>query len=132
MQNIDYSLSLEILESDIWSEPNYNSHLFTRCHELRKIPLNQFTVEDLRILIGQNLSLDYLIPIAIERLENDPWCRGDFYDGDLLKNVLKINSEYWKHHPDLFYRLSEIMDRVFFQIETFEKILLPAWKNMNK
>ncbi|MCL2321659.1 MAG: contact-dependent growth inhibition system immunity protein [Oscillospiraceae bacterium] len=132
MEDIDYNLSLEILEKDIWSEPNYDSYLVTRCHALRKIPLNQFTVEDLRILIGQNFSINYLIPIAIEHLEDNPWCRGDFYDGDLLQNVLRINSEYWKHHEDLFYRLSEIMVRVFSQIETFEKGLLPAWKNLNK
>ena len=31
--------TLENLENDYWSKPDYDSHLVQRCHELRKIPL---------------------------------------------------------------------------------------------
>jgi hypothetical protein len=60
--------TLENLENDYWGNPNYDSYLVRRCHELRKIPLENFSVEDLRIMIGQQISLDYLIPLALEVL----------------------------------------------------------------
>ena len=56
--------TLENLEKDFWGKPDYDSHLVTRCHELTKLPLDNFTTEDLRIMIGQQISLDYLIPLA--------------------------------------------------------------------
>ena len=63
--------TLENLEKDYWDNPSYDSHLVKRCHELRKIPLDSFTTEDLRIMIGQQIGLDYLIPLALETLTID-------------------------------------------------------------
>jgi hypothetical protein len=49
--------TLEQLEGDGWGEPSYPSHLVTECHRLRRIQLREFTVENLRIMIGQNIGL---------------------------------------------------------------------------
>ena len=65
--------TLQALENDDWGEPTYPSHLVTTCHALRRKPLKDFTVEDLRIMIGENLSLEYLLPLAIEVLRENPW-----------------------------------------------------------
>jgi len=92
--------SLEQLENDVWGDPTHGSHLVTRCHELRKVPIGRLNVEDLRILIGQQIGLDHLIPLALEVLRNDPLAEGDFYPGDLLKNVLGASEEYWRQHPE--------------------------------
>ncbi len=54
--------SLQELEHSDWGEPTYDSHLVTTIHRLRRVPLRQYTVEDLRIMIGQNIGLQYLIP----------------------------------------------------------------------
>ena len=81
--------TLENLEKDFWGKPDFDSHLVTRCYELRKLPLDNFTTEDLRIMIGQEIGLDYLIPLAIEVLTIDLFAEGDFFEGDLLKNVLE-------------------------------------------
>jgi len=37
----------------------------------RKKVLNDFTVEDLGIMTGQNIGLDYLVPLAIGVLSDD-------------------------------------------------------------
>ena len=81
--------TLQELDGEDWGEPTYPSHLVNECHRLRTVPLKDFRVEDLRRLIGQKFSLEYLVPLALERLEADPWIDGD-YEGDLLNSVLSL------------------------------------------
>ena len=123
--------SLEELEGDVWSEPEWNSHLVTTCHALRKIPLCELSVENLRMLIGQKIGLEYLVPIAIGFLVENPWCSGDFYDGDLLKNVLCLDIAFWSEHMDLLYELSDVMISVQHNIELYNEILSPAWAKLS-
>ena len=52
-------------------------------------------------MIGQNIGLDYLMPIAIEQLQRNPLAAGDFYPGDLLEKVLQVQADFWLTHPDL-------------------------------
>src|SRR3954462_2045905 len=92
--------SLEELEHADWGEPKYDSYLVTTIHRLRRVPLRQFSVEDLRIMIGQNIGLQYLVPLAIEHLRRDPLAQGDFYPGDLLKMVLTADAMFWQNHPE--------------------------------
>jgi len=66
---LDRNKSLNELENLDWSEPTYHSTLVTTCHTLRRKSLNKFTVEDLRIMIGQTINLSYLVPMAVEALE---------------------------------------------------------------
>lgn len=83
--------TLEQLENDDWGEPEFSSHLVTTCHHLRRKPLDDFAAEDLRIMIGQNFSLDHLVPRAITLLRINPLASGDFYEGDLLQSVIKCD-----------------------------------------
>ena len=64
--------TLEELDGEKWKEPEYDSHLVRTIHSLRKKPLKDFTVEDLRICIGQQFFLEFLVEIAIEELEKNP------------------------------------------------------------
>jgi hypothetical protein len=107
----DRDKTLEELDGENWGEPNYNSYLVKSVHRLRCVPLKKLTVEDLRLMIGQEVNLNYLMPLAIERLEINPYAEGDFYPGDLLYNVLSINRNFWKHHPNLRRQVNLIIDR---------------------
>lgn len=98
-QAFDRNKSLQELESNDWGEPTYDSHLVTECHRLRRVPLRQFTIENLRILIGQSIGLPYLVPLALERLRQRPLAKGDCYPGDLLVSVLRADSAFWRQHP---------------------------------
>ena len=107
---IDLYKTLEELDNDIWTAPAGEfSFLVLTIHRLRKKPLKDFTIEDLRIAIGQNLNLIHLIPIAIKELRQNILAEGDFYEGDLLKSVLtsdinfwQTNKHYWNIIKDLF------------------------------
>jgi hypothetical protein len=60
-------LPLDVLDPPPWSaELEYNSFLVRRVHELRRKPVGEFTVEDLRIMIGQEIALEVLVPRALQ------------------------------------------------------------------
>lgn len=77
-----------------------NSYLIVTCNNLYKKEINLFEVEDLRIMISQNIGLQYLVPLAFEVLEQNIFAEGDFYEGDLLKSVLTSDRNYWLSETD--------------------------------
>ena len=105
------SKTLENLEKDNWGDPPPDStRLVQRIMQLRRVPLDQFTTEDLRITIGQQCSLPYVLALAHEVLSKDLFAEGDFYAGDLLNAVLQVDHTYWSEHTaswsafDLLFR----------------------------
>jgi hypothetical protein len=91
--------TLTDIEKDDWGRPHYDSHLVQTCHALRHKPVGTFAIEDLRIMIGQGISLEVLIPQALEVLKQDPFAEGDYFPGDLLNNVLQVDASSWRAHP---------------------------------
>ena len=90
---VDTKRTLQELERSDWGEPTYGSYLVRTIHHIRRVPLIDWTPEDFRIAIGQKMSLPILLPLAFNLLENEPLVSGDFYDGDLLVNVLSCRDE---------------------------------------
>jgi hypothetical protein len=115
MIEFDRTKSLQELENKDWSEPNFDSHIVTECHRLHRIPLKDFAIEDLRIMISQDSSLNYLVPLAIEKLDENPLAEGAFYPGDLLVSVLRAQSRFWLKHPDLVAQINQVAERAFAQ-----------------
>ena len=104
----DLEKSLQELESHDMGEPGYASNLVVTCHRLHATPLKDFDPGDLRIMIGQDLGLKYLIPLAMDQLEINPWIEATFYEGDLLQYVLN-RSDFWKDNPHLKTRVDQIV-----------------------
>lgn len=122
----DRARTLQDLEQSDWGEPPFPSSLVRTCHALRRKPLDQFTTEDLRIMIGQAIGLPYLVPMAIEMLGENPLVSGDFYPGDLLKNVLQVKPEFWREHKELWGKVEAIVAEVESLRNTIDRDLLPA------
>ncbi|MQS15992.1 hypothetical protein F7Q99_28010 [Streptomyces kaniharaensis] len=94
--------SLEELERDRWSaQSGGETRLMATVRELRRKPISDLTVEDMRLLIRQDVSLAYLLPLAAEVLRVDPLAEGDMYEGDLLAAVLTRSAEVWRGFPEL-------------------------------
>jgi hypothetical protein len=102
--------TLEQLEGQTWPEPDFNSQLVETCHRLRTKPLDDFTVEDLRIMIGQKIGLLHLLPLAIKILKDDPLAEGDCYPGDLLTSVIRAESSL-ASSPDLLRFVLDLADQ---------------------
>lgn len=117
---MDQNLSLEQLENDYWDQPEFDSNLVKKCHELRKKPIKNMTVEDLRILIGQNIGLEFLIPKAIGFLEHNILSEGDFYEGDLLQNVLSSAEKYWLRNQEAWSIVCQLFRENRSRLEEFE------------
>jgi hypothetical protein len=62
-------------------------------------------------MIGQKRSLEFLIPVALKRLNQDPFVEGDFFPGDLLRSVMRVKVDFWANHPELFYWTLRVVQR---------------------
>jgi hypothetical protein len=108
--------NLDELEGVVWGEPTFDSYLVTTCHRLRTKPVDDFSVEDLRIMIGQQIGLPHLIPLAVAVLERDPLAEGNYYPGDLLANV--IGAEEWlQGRPEWLGRVVRVTERATKELE---------------
>ena len=71
-------------------------------------------------MIGQQLSLEHLMPIALELLEKDPLAEGDFHPGDLLCNVVKADAGYYIANPQQRATVKSLLDRALILVEANE------------
>jgi hypothetical protein len=77
--------SIENLEKKNWGDvPQDESSIIQRLMRLRKVPLEEFTIDDIRFMIIQEVGLPYLLTLAIEFLQKDLFTEGNYYEGDLL------------------------------------------------
>lgn len=89
----------------------YSSSLAQTVAALHEKPLRLFTIEDFRVMIGQQRFLEYLVPLALNALVQNPLAEGDYHAGDLLLAVIKVK-EYWSTHQDHKKILEEIVTKL--------------------
>lgn len=106
------SKSLAQLDKDLQPsrETDFPSRLIARHNALLTKQIGEYTAEDLRLMIGQNKGLDYLIPKALEVLEKNTFAEGDFYPGDLLEKVLCADSKFWIKNPQYAQALLTLIE----------------------
>jgi hypothetical protein len=114
--------TLEQLEGETWPEPDFESHVVETCHRLRSKPLDDFTVEDLRIMIGQKIGLVHLLPLAIKNLKHDPLAEGAYYPGDLLMSVIQAES-FVASSPDLLRSVLDLADQAMARLADDDETL---------
>ena len=106
--NVARDKTLNQLDGTAQASPSFRSHVATEVHRLRDVPLSHLTTEDLRLLIGQQIGLGYVVPVAVERIEQQPLASGDFYRGDLLVALLRVPAAFWQQHRDSRCRLEQV------------------------
>lgn len=117
--------SLETLENHYWGDPaTAPTTLVKRCIQLAKVPLDKFTTGDLRVMIGQKFSLQYLIPLAIEKLQDNIFVESELYEGDLLENVLKIDTSFWDNNENYWIQLNDLIKNKRQEIKDKEIVLI--------
>ena len=105
------------------------SFLASECRRLYALPITKLTTEELRLLIGQLIGLEHLVPVALDVLEKDPLVGGKLYSGDLLQSVASAPEEFWVANPSLNNRLVEVKIEVECLAKTINEDLVPALKN---
>jgi len=107
--DLDTNKSLSQLLGALTKDTTDTSALATNCLTLYEKPLRDFTVENLRVMIGQSIGLELLIPLAVELLQENPFVQGDYYPGDLLSVVVQVEPGFWHAHQDFYRSVSEIV-----------------------
>jgi hypothetical protein len=102
--------SIENLEKSNWGEvPQDDSSIVQRLYRLRKVPLEEFSIDDLRFMIIQETGLPYLLTLAIELLKKNLYAEGNYYEGDLLGAILKIKPENWKGMKEFWSEIDSLI-----------------------
>ena len=103
--------SLETLENRSWGDASEApTNLVKRCIQLSKIPIADFSPSDLRLMIGQQFGLPYLIPLALEKLQENIFIDADFYKGDLLSNILNVDTSFWNDNENFWTQLNNLIN----------------------
>ena len=104
--------SIEQLEKDIWKNPSeFPTDLVEKCYRYRKISIAELTNEQIRLLISQQIGTEYLIGVALEKLERNILTECDFYEGDLLVAVSNLPTKFWDENQyefQIFKKLVEL------------------------
>jgi len=104
--------SIEQLEKDIWKNPSkFPTDMIEKCYRYRKISIAELTNEQIRLLISQKIGVEYLIGIALDKLERNILTECDFYEGDLLIAVSSLPTEFWNDNKTEFLTFKNIVER---------------------
>ena len=126
MHEFDTGQSLEQLENDVWPHQSYPTYVVQESQRLRKVPVGELDAEGLRLLIGQRIGLEFVAPLALEKVQANPLIEGRLYPGDLLVALLEVPVEFWQGRPEM----NEAMVDLRFQLrqihDLFEREVLPA------
>jgi len=73
--------------------------------------ISDFDIEDVCRACRQELYAEYVVPVAIERLQANPLA-GEKYDGELLVALNSIPRDFWAEHFDLARTAARIVSTV--------------------
>lgn len=108
----DSKRTLDTVNPPAWGPaPPDATSLIKRCHELRTKPLRDFTVEDLSTMLEQQVALNHLVWLALDRLRQHSMVEDDDYPADLLASVLRVDPAYWERSPDNDLELHKLAER---------------------
>lgn len=86
--------------------------MIRRCHEVMRKDVDDLTVEDLRLLIGQGIALHWLVPIAVDLVVEEPLTSGDLLAGDLFSALLGVQESYWASDPSSWLALHGVAEQI--------------------
>jgi hypothetical protein len=105
--------SLDDIEGETWGPPPEDAtSLVAAIHALRRKPVCELTAADLRLLIGQRIGLDVVLPRALVVLQQSPLIEADLYPGDLLAAALHLPESYWRDHAALLAEVRAVLASV--------------------
>lgn len=97
-----YDMTLRQINHDRPIPAKYDADMdykFVRIYN--EVRLNDFTAEQLYLMIKQGIMVDVLIPLAMEILRLTPMIRSKYHYGDLLEAIIEADKYFWVNHDAL-------------------------------
>jgi hypothetical protein len=110
--DFDRNKTLLQLTREKFKDWAWDFHPFPSGYSLRNVPLAKLAPGDMRVLIRQAIGLDYLVVLALERLEVNPLLKCRSSEGDLLSAVLCADALVWKRNPPYRERVTAVWRKV--------------------
>ena len=102
--------SIENLEKDFWGQsPKDSTPLVDKVHRLGTIQIEKLEPKDIRLLIGQKVGLKFLIPVALDILQDNIFIDTELFEGDLLKSVITVDNNFWHDNKELKDQLDGLL-----------------------
>jgi len=109
--DIDLRRSLLELAPGCFDDAETDDYVAMLAGRLGSKPLRKFNATDLYAAIRHNVCLPWLIPLAIARLEEEPFLAAGRHKGDLLTAVMESDARFWKERHDLWLAVVEVLGR---------------------
>jgi hypothetical protein len=107
--NIDPSKSLQELDGVDWGDPAVaETPMIRRVLALRRKRLADLSNSEIRLAVGQKVGFPVILELAVDRLSSDPLLEGDYYPGDVLSALVRLDEKEWSGRDDLRVRLGEL------------------------
>jgi hypothetical protein len=114
--DFDRSKTLVQLKREKFRDASWDFYPFPSGYYLRHVPLENLDESALWTLIRQAIGLDYLIVLALEKLEIDPLLKSRHSEGDLLSAVLRADALVWKRNPHYRQRVTKLWSKASVKI----------------
>lgn len=104
-----------------------------RIKDLLRVKLENFTIDDLRFMIIQEVGIQYLLDKALVILKENILAEGIYYEGDLLKSILLISKDFWINHTDKYSSVCLLLkenEEIFNQLDLSFKINCEILQNI--
>jgi hypothetical protein len=79
-------------------------------------PIADLSDRDLCRAVRQDVHLQFVVPIAIERVASNPLL-GELYDGEMLNALAGLPAEWWSHFRGKAFELRRAIDRAASELE---------------
>lgn len=119
--HVDDSRSLNELMKLEPSLPPYVTPMIERIEAACATPVRDLSVDQIRLLVGQQTGLEFIMPRALYELSKNPLVDASYYQGDLLNACLGVDSEFWMKHEGLWYDLNTIFEALRETMKDIEK-----------
>ncbi|MCC6144175.1 MAG: hypothetical protein IT368_10260 [Candidatus Hydrogenedentes bacterium] len=87
-------------------------------NKLLTTPARRLNPADLHFLLQHGVALPYTVPLAIAKLEDDPFLQAERYPGDLLILVLETDATFWQDRVDLWCAMIPVLETAVTRINT--------------
>lgn len=109
--------TLAQLDPETWeaaAEDEEHGHVLLR---MAQKPLRRLEAGELLHIIQRNLSLQHVVPRALELLQGQAFLKAATYPGDLLTALLEADEQFWRDNRPLWEEVILLLGEALQQLE---------------